>query len=1827
MSSHFSADGLSEWGYAIDQLQFADGTVWDGAQIKALVQRSTDGDDTLYGYAVNDNLSGGLGNDSLYGYAGDDRLDGGQGNDSLQGGLGNDTLEGGEGSDSLSGDEGNDSLKGGAGNDSLYGGEGNDLLEGGAGNDYLQGGYGSDTYVYGKGAGQDTISNYSYRDTSSNKLDVVRLEGLNPGDIRITRESEDLLIRIIETGETLRVSSHFSADGLSEWGYAIDQLQFADGTVWDGAQIKLEALKGSEQADQLYGYASNDQISGLDGNDRISGYGGDDALSGGAGNDILEGGDGNDVLSGDEGDDELLGGDGQDVLRGGIGNDYLNGGSGNDDLDGGAGNDRYSGGSGRDTYHFYVGAGNDQVYRIDEQAPTLVLDGLSINEIRLRRDGSNLVAIIPGNVDDSLTFFEFFKDDAPRFGLTIRDISGETAFNVTQLSSLTLIGSAVSDRIEADEQGNVVDAQAGNDWISGKGGDDRLDGGEGDDEILGGDGNDTLVGGADNDRLIGGVGNDRYIFASQAGQDIVQDDSGYDTISFTTLLSSDVLLRREGNDLLITSAARDLIRVRDQFSRVPNEAGFGAVENIVFADGTKWDYTKIKLAALAGTDAADTIYGHTENDQIYGRLGDDQLFGDDGDDLLDGGEGADTLHGGSGTDHLLGGIGDDVLYGEADTDVLEGGDGIDSLDGGEGDDVLLGGDGNDRLEGGYGNDLLRGGAGDDTLSDTSGANELYGEAGNDFISGSGLLDGGDGDDVLEGSGTLNGGSGNDILRGQWGGDVLNGGSGDDLLESYSNPWSNSGSTLAGGSGNDTLYGSFGDDTYIFNLGDGKDLIIERRSDQAYSNVSPSYDTLRFGVGVSAQDLSFSRVGNDLVVNHTNGTDAVTIQNWYQEPTDHFKLESFEFADGSVLSGSAIESRVITLGTAGNDKLMGYRALDDRISGGAGDDQIWGQGGNDTLLGGDGADYLDGGTGNDRLEGNAGNDTLIGGKGSDILIGGSGDDYYSIDDSSDQVIEAAGEGDDFVRTTVSYTLGANIERMASDGSANITLTGNSLANGLWGNTGDNILAGLLGNDFLSGGAGNDVYIFNLGDGQDTIDNTDTATAVDTLRFGSGIADSDVMAFQQGELLFLKIKGTTDQIALSGYYAANTVSNGITYDKKIDRVEFASGVIWDQAKIQEVVSRAANNKAPVVNSSVPTLTASQGSAFSYTVAESTITDPDAWDSITYSVKMKDGSAVPAWLKFDSKTRTLSGTPTASDTGSLQFILWGTDNYGSAAGTYVNLTVSPPNQAPKLASALADQNLVEGATLAYTVPSGAFTDPDSGDTLTYSAMLADGSALPSWLTFNTSTRQFSGTAPISGSSVTSVKVIAKDKGGLTASDIFDISISVQNLTLTGTSAADTLTGRSGNDNLSGGAGNDTLIGNAGNDRLDGGTGNDAMRGGTGDDTYVVDSTSDVITENAGEGIDSVESSVTLTLGTNLENLTLTGTSAISGTGNALDNVLVGNSAVNTLTGGAGNDRLDGKGGADKLIGGTGNDSYVVDNTGDTVTENASEGIDTVEASLTWTLGNNLENLTLIGTSAINGTGNSLDNILVGNSAANTLTGGAGNDRLDGLGGADKLLGGTGNDVYVVDNSGDMITENANEGIDTVESNVTWTLGTNLENLTLTGSSSINGTGNTSANVLVGNVGANTLSGGAGNDTLDGQGGSDTLVGGVGNDTYILGRGYGMDTVVESDTTAGNTDVASFLSGIATDQLWFRQVSGTNNLEVSVIGTTDALLLKDWYSGSAAHVEQFKTSDGKTLVDSKVQNLVNAMASFAPPAAGQLTLPDNYREQLSSVIAANWQ
>ncbi|MDP3300652.1 MAG: hypothetical protein Q8S36_01655 [Sulfuricurvum sp.] len=366
-------------------------------------------------------------------------------------------------------------------------------------------------------------------------------------------------------------------------------------------------------------------------------------------------------------------------------------------------------------------------------------------------------------------------------------------------------------------------------------------------------------------------------------------------------------------------------------------------------------------------------------------------------------------------------------------------------------------------------------------------------------------------------------------------------------------------------------------------------------------------------------------------------------------------------------------------------------------------------------------------------------------------------------------------------------------------------------------------------------------------------------------------------------------------------------------------------------------------------------------------------------------------------------------------------------------------------------------------------------------------------------------------------------------------------------------------------------TLIGNEWDNTLNGGVGADNMNGGLGDDTYYIDNKGDIITEAKLEGDDSVYSKISYTLTANIENLTLEGTASNKAYGNDLDN---------TLTGNKGNNLLDGGLGADTMIGGLGKDIYYVDNINDTVTETStlSTEIDTVNSSVSYTLGDNVENLTLTATAAVNATGNSLNNILLGNSADNILNGGEG---------IDKMTGGLGDDTCIVDNTADKVTEKAGEGTDTIQTSLsTYSIAklAAVENLTYTEASNA---------ILTGNALANILTGSTGNDTLDGGLGNDTLVGGAGNDIFKFTSKLGAtnidtlsdfnaadDTIQLSKTifkaltkgfTADNFLVVGDHTADANDYIIYEQTTGklyydadgsaikVQAVQIAIIGITD--------------------------------------------------------------------
>jgi Ca2+-binding RTX toxin-like protein len=321
----------------------------------------------------------------------------------------------------------------------------------------------------------------------------------------------------------------------------------------------------------------------------------------------------------------------------------------------------------------------------------------------------------------------------------------------------------------------------------------------------------------------------------------------------------------------------------------------------------------------------------------------------------------------------------------------------------------------------------------------------------------------------------------------------------------------------------------------------------------------------------------------------------------------------------------------------------------------------------------------------------------------------------------------------------------------------------------------------------------------------------------------------------------------------------------------------------------------------------------------------------------------------------------------------------------------------------------------------------------------------------------------------------------------------------------------------------------------------------------------------------------------------------------------VLAGGVGDDTLDGGEADDRLDGGVGADRLLGRLGDDAYGVDDPGDRVVEAIDAGRDRVTSGIDYTLPANVEMLVLTGAGDLAGTGNALANTLTGNGGANRLTGwgandtlaggagddhlegGSGNDLLDGGAGTDTLVGGTGNDTYVVDDALDVVTEMADGGTDLVKSSVTWSLGVagreELENLTLTGTATINGTGNAKANQLAGNGAPNRLSGLGGDDSLAGGSGSDTLVGGGGNDTLASGAGEDAFVFDRALNTAGNVDTVKDFS-VVSDTLWL-----DNDVFTAFIAENVALAASAFHSGPG--VTNAHDGDDRILYDTATGTL----------------------------------
>ena len=463
----------------------------------------------------------------------------------------------------------------------------------------------------------------------------------------------------------------------------------------------------------------------------------------------------------------------------------------------------------------------------------------------------------------------------------------------------------------------------------------------------------------------------------------------------------------------------------------PHGSASGAVYVIL---GRSTFGATVSLATLAGNDGFQ-ISGEGGGDQLSRVAGRGDFNNDGIADILVAANFHDAGGANSGAAWIIYGIPAQTLIGTPGNDDLTGTGVADSGDGGIGQDILRGEGGDDELSGGADNDELYGGADNDILSGDDGADKLFG---------------GDGTDELIG------GAGGDLLDGGTGADDMTGGTGDDtyVVDSIGDAV-----TELGGEGSDRVRASI---TYVLGAN------VENLELTGASDLDGTGNALANQItGNDGRNSIYGGDSND-IIRGNGGADFLS---------GDAGADQLLGGDGDdIVQGG--DGNDIIQGNADGDTLYGGAGIDS-LDGGTGNDFIFGEAGNDKLIGGDGDDVLDGGDGNDQLTGGAGTDTVA---------GGLGDDTYFVTDPFDMLLEAAGEGNDVVRSTIGWALGDNFERLVLEGSDVIDGIGNALANQITGNSQANLLSGLDGSDILNGGDGNDTLIGGLGN--------------DTLTGGSG-----------------------------------------------------------------------------------------------------------------------------------------------------------------------------------------------------------------------------------------------------------------------------------------------------------------------------------------------------------------------------------------------------------------------------------------------------------------------------------------------------------------------------------------------------------------------------------------------------------------------------------------------------------------------------------------------------------------------------------------------------
>ncbi|MDD2893761.1 MAG: VCBS domain-containing protein [Halothiobacillaceae bacterium] len=1405
---------------SIGQVKFADGTT---TQLSTLL---SDAGFLVEGSVSGEVLQGAMSNrNEMYGFDGNDTLIGGQRDDQLHGDVGDDVL------------------------DSGYG---NDILTGGVGNDFLSGGEGDDVYVYNLGDGNDVIDDTMLR----GQINTVRLgAGADVQSIEYQGGSvTGKLILHFADGGSLQINNVTANNAIVT--SSIQRFELADGSVLSAAEFFGQYVVNVEGSTDWWG-AGNDALHGTNLDDYISGYYGNDVLMGGRGNDVLDGGSEDDVLSGDGGNDTLFGGDGNDILYGREGDDVLQGDSGNDVLAGGTGND---------TYVFNLWDGEDH---IADTSGTDVLSfgaGIARGDLAFSKTGVDLRIELP-NGGDAVVVDNWFTGTSTVNTVLFDDGTTLDLVGIAQnIADVPVVGTAVGETLV----GSVY--------------------------------NDILQGGQGDDTLIGGTGADVYRFNLGDGVDKIYELSamaavqGGDTLEFGAGITPDMLIMSlqvvntpntwdfmnfpaPNADMMDYESQRQVLNVQvgTGGDAIQVMSGKGAVENFRFSDGS--EFTWQEMFALQGggeiSNSSDLAWmnnvwtwngtGWTITQELVsphrtldgtglsaifnGSVGDDTLLGGKLDDVyrFDLGDGHDVIADFGGTNEIA--FGPNVSVADVNWSYDPAGTSPFVINvGGNGDSIAV-------WNGEYGaiqrfsfadgtvltfDELIAAQGGINVVAPVTFDQIISAPSGNAYYGSNNLVVGGDGSDS--------------ILAG--GNSLIVGGKGDDTI------------TMQDG----TSY----ENTALFNQGDGQDMVeigsycypatILFGADVDPSSVNiETYNHMDNWSGAPFQEMliTYGTQGDSIFVNSIpapyEGANNPAVRIKFADGTEWSYADMLARSE-NVIDAASSSSKVLT-GTAGNDTFV----FDDvpseyTIVDGMGDS-------NKVSLNWDYSGLMDVST----LEDVPFSQSVVSltnypftlhHEGGLLSVRFNNDVTINIDgfDPNDPLGSCAIRQFKFADGTVlgiDQVLAAGIESSGTD--AADVVFGTAVNDTIDGFEGDDTIVGGAGNDLLRGGVGSDTYVFNRGDGVDTIEDVSfyrnrQQLVIDNnvLQLGEGISPADVLVKYDDALgkVYLDC-GSGDCVFIGepGNFSVQTVS-------------FSDGTVWDAWSLN--------------------------SAMEAGTFQDTSTSPAS--DVSYAATLSNGDALPAWLQFDSATGVFSGTPSNDDVGVIDVTVVATSVSGTVVNSTFALSVLNVNDAPTVEMTLSDMSVEVGQAFSYSLPSKGgeksfmadSADMGTADPVwasyaqwlsggagsdTFLVSLADGNAnVWDWdanagnidtlvLTDVLSTDVSISSSvwgdvtlqdSVTGNFVTMGDWLSSDASkieqisfadGVTwnVSDIqsrVSITPSSGNDYINGTDAGETIYALAGDDGIYAAAGDDTVLAGAGHDVVDGGGGSDILIGGSGSD-----------------------------------------------------------------------------------------------------------------------------------------------------------------------------------------------------------------------------------------------------------------------------------------------------------------------------------------------------------------------------------------------------------